>query len=142
MRRAHSTLGYRADRRYERRYEQGRNGQVRGVPMKSRLSWTAMAAVLTVAMPLMAAQGRGGRNGGDGEAQAPTEKQFAESAPAQAHVATAMKLAGADLVPQARMFCTNTGPLRLALARQAAGLPPIDNYVIEPTRVFDNMYFL
>lgn len=102
-----------------------------------------IAAFLAVSTPLpAAAQGRGGRGGGDGEAKAPTEKQFSESAAAQAHVATAMKLAGTDLVPQAKMFCTATGPLRLALARQAAGLPPVENYVIEPTRVFDNMYFL
>jgi metallo-beta-lactamase class B len=53
-----------------------------------------------------------------------------------------MKLAGSDLAPQAKMFCTPTGPLRLALARQAAGLPPVENYTIEPTRVFDNMYFI
>ena len=53
-----------------------------------------------------------------------------------------MKLAGSDLLPQAKMFCTATGPLRLALARQAAGLPPVENAVIEPTRVFDNMYFI
>ena len=40
------------------------------------------------------------------------------------------------------MFCTATGPLRLAVARQQAGLPQLENYVIEPTRVFDNMYFI
>ena len=32
--------------------------------------------------------------------------------------------------------------MRLALARQAAGLPPVPNTVIEPTRVFDNLYFI
>ena len=53
-----------------------------------------------------------------------------------------MKLAGTDLLPQAKMFCTPTGRLRLALARQAAGLPPVPNAVIEPVRVFDNMYFI
>ena len=90
------------------------------------------------------AQGRGGRGGRGGGADpgVPTEKQWAESAEAQRRVAAAMKLAGSDLVPQAKMFCTATGPLRLALARQAAGLPPIENYTIEPTRVFDNMYFI
>src|SRR5687767_8754476 len=91
------------------------------------------------------AQGRGGRGGGSGRGggpEFPTEKQWAESAEAQRRVAAAMKLAGSDLIPQAKMFCTPTGPQRLALARQAAGLPPIENYVIEPTRVFDNMYFI
>jgi metallo-beta-lactamase class B len=86
--------------------------------------------------------GRGGRGGGGADPGVPTEKQWAESAEAQRRVAVAMKLAGSDLIPQAKMFCTATGPLRLALARQAAGLPPIENYVIEPTRVFDNMYFI
>ena len=28
------------------------------------------------------------------------------------------------------------------MRRRAAGLPPIENYTIEPTRVFDNMYFI
>jgi metallo-beta-lactamase class B len=72
----------------------------------------------------------------------PTEEQWMASAEAQRRVATAMTLAGSDLVPQAQSFCTATGPLRLALARQAAGLPPIENYTVEPTRVFDNMYFI
>jgi len=103
-----------------------------------------VAAVIQVGL---AAQGRGGRGGrgaaagGDDEA-VPTEKQFAESAEAQRLVAEAMKIAGSDLAPQAKMFCTATGPLRLALARQAAGLPPVPNATIEPTRVFDNMYFI
>lgn len=90
------------------------------------------------------AQGRGGRGGGGrgGGPEFPTEKQWAESAEAQRRVATAMKIAGSDLLPQARMFCTPTGPQRMALARQAAGLPPVENYVIEPTRVFDNLYFI
>ena len=30
----------------------------------------------------------------------------------------------------------------MAVARQAAGLPPMPNTVVEPTRVFDNMYFI
>ncbi|MDA1183340.1 MAG: MBL fold metallo-hydrolase [Acidobacteria bacterium] len=86
------------------------------------------------------AQGRGGRGGGP--QTVPTQEQWVASAEAQRRVATAMTLAGSDLVPQAESFCTATGPLRLALARQAAGLPPIENYTIEPTRVFDNMYFI
>jgi metallo-beta-lactamase class B len=106
----------------------------------------AVAVCMTAAMQLhLEAQGRGARGGRGGEAAdptVPTEKQWTESAEAQRHVAAAMKLAGTDLVPQAKMFCTATGPLRLALARQAAGLPPVPNAVIEPTRVFDNLYFI
>ena len=88
------------------------------------------------------AQGRGGRGGRGGPPTVPTEEQWVASAEAQRRAATAMTLAGSDLVPQAEIFCTSTGPLRLALARRAAGLPTIENYTIEPTRVFDNMYFI
>ena len=75
-------------------------------------------------------------------AQFPTDEQFAASEAAQAHVATAMALAGTDLVEEAGSFCTATGPRRPALNRRAAGLPPEPNRVIEPTRVFDNLYYL
>jgi metallo-beta-lactamase class B len=89
--------------------------------------------------------GRGGRGGGGGggdEETVPTQQQWDQSDEVKRRVANAMKIAGTDLIPQAKMFCTPTGPLRLALARQAAGLPPVPNAVIEPTRVFDNMYFI
>ena len=113
---------------------------------KKCVAGMAVVVCMTAAMRLhLEAQGRGGRAGRGGEAAdptVPTEKQWTESAEAQRHVAAAMKLAGTDLVPQAKMFCTATGPLRLALARQAAGLPPVPNTVIEPTRVFDNLYFI
>jgi metallo-beta-lactamase class B len=85
------------------------------------------------------AQGRGGRGGGP---EFPTAKQFAESTVAQKHVAAAMALAKSDLVNEAKAFCTATGPQREALARQAAGLPPIADYVLEPTRVFENLYYI
>ena len=86
--------------------------------------------------------GRGGGRGGDETGATPTQQQWDASAEAQQRVAAAMKIAGTDLVPQAKMFCTATGPQRMAVARQAAGLPPIPNYTIEPVRVFDNMYFI
>jgi len=92
----------------------------------------------------VAAQGRGGRGaGGRGNAlEFPTDLQWSSNAETQRRVAVAMKIAGSDLVPQAKMFCTATGPQRMAVARQAAGLPPMPNYTVEPTRVFDNMYFI
>jgi hypothetical protein len=68
-------------------------------------------------------QGRGGR--GAAPDPFPTAKQWADSKEAQAHVAKAMTLAKSDLVNEAKAFCTPTGPQRVALARQAAGLPPI-----------------
>jgi metallo-beta-lactamase class B len=96
--------------------------------------------VLALATASIVAQGRGGR--GRGGPEFPTEQQWSNNAETQRRVAAAMTLAGTDLVPQAKMFCTATGPQRMAVARQAAGLPPIPNYTIEPVRVFDNMYFV
>ena len=34
-----------------------------------------------------------------------------------------MKIGGSDMADTAKWFCTNTGPQRVALARQAQGLP-------------------
>ncbi len=105
--------------------------------------------VVLLAVPLPAsAQGNGGGRGGrgrggdDAEPGVPTQQQWAASAEAQRRVAEAMKIAGTDLAPQAKMFCTPTGPLRMALARQAAGLPPMPNRTVDPVRVFDNMYWI
>jgi metallo-beta-lactamase class B len=53
-----------------------------------------------------------------------------------------MKLAGSDLLTEAKTFCTPTGPQRPLNARQAAGLPPEPNRLLEPTRIFDNMYYI
>ncbi len=98
-----------------------------------------MAAALSVSLD---AQGRGGRGGGRGAPETPTEAQWSSNAETQKRIATATKIAGSDLAPQARMFCTATGPQRMAVARQAAGLPPMPNVVVEPTRVFDNMWWI
>jgi len=88
------------------------------------------------------AGGGRGRGGGDVEPGVPTPQQWASSAETQRRVAEAMKIAGTDLAPQAKMFCTATGPLRMALAREAAGLPPMPNRTVDPVRVFDNMYWI
>src|SRR4029450_7276783 len=70
------------------------------------------------------AQGRGARAGGaPAEDAFPTAEQFANSEEAQAHVAAATKIGGSDMADTAKWFCTNTGPQRVALARQAQGLP-------------------
>jgi metallo-beta-lactamase class B len=89
-------------------------------------------------------RGRGAGPGarGGGQPEFPTELQWSSNAETQRRVAAAMKIAGSDLAAQAKMFCTATGPQRMAVARQAAGLPPVPNYTVEPVRVFDNMYFI
>lgn len=103
----------------------------------------AVVVIVAAAMAItLGAQGRGGRGGGAGEVGVPTEQQWSGNAEAQQRVAAAMKIAGSDLQPQAKMFCTATGPLRMAVARQRAGLPPMPNVVVEPTRVFDNMWWI
>ena len=101
-----------------------------------------VVAVCTVAV-VQAQGGRqgGGRGGGQGD-QFPSARQFADSAQTQQHVAAAMKIAGTDLVNEAKAFCTPTGPQRPALARQAAGLPPEPDRLLEPVKIFENLYYL
>ncbi|MDH3508870.1 MAG: MBL fold metallo-hydrolase [Gammaproteobacteria bacterium] len=72
----------------------------------------------------------------------PTEAQFEASSQAQGLVRTARALVGDDLQREFANVCTHTGPQRAALARQQAGLPPIENYVVEPTKIFDDMWYL
>ena len=106
----------------------------------------AAAAALAILQSPVTAQGDAGRAGGGRGAAAPspfpTAKQWADSKDTQAHVATAMMLAKTDLVTEAKAFCTPTGPQRLGLARQTAGLPPIEDRAVDPIKVFDNLYYL
>lgn len=71
----------------------------------------------------------------------PTDRQMAASREAQKHIAAAMALAKPDLLEEAKVMCTATGPRRPAVIRQAAGLPPEPQAVIEPTKLFDNLYY-
>jgi len=88
-------------------------------------------------------QGRGGRAGGAPVAEAfPTAEQFANSKDAQAHVAAAMKIGGSDMADTAKWFCTATGPQRVALARQAAGLPRLPTVQEGPIKLFDNLTYI
>src|SRR4029453_9639697 len=105
---------------------------------------TLIVAILTPVLAVhLSAQQRGRGAGGQGNApEFPTDLQWSSNAETQRRVATAMKIASSDLLPQAKMFCTATGPQRMAVARQAAGLPPMPNVVVEPTRVFDNMWWI
>lgn len=101
-----------------------------------------LAVFVMATCAVAVAQAQGGR-GGRGQAnQFPDARQFAESAAAQQHVAAAMKIAGTDLVNEAKAFCTPTGPQRPALVRQAAGLKPEPDRPLEPIRVFENLYYL
>ncbi len=95
----------------------------------------AIGAALMLQAPV-AAQ-RGGR-----PPVFPTKEQFAASAEAQKHVAAARKIAGTDLVKEFENTCSSTGPQRVALARQDAGLPPLKDYTVEPTKIFDNVWFM
>ena len=72
----------------------------------------------------------------------PAESQFEASAAAQRIVRDARAFIGNDLEREYANMCTHTGPQRMALARQQAGLPPVENYVVEPTKVFDNLWFV
>src|ERR1700690_1513942 len=72
----------------------------------------------------------------------PTKAQFAASAEAQKHVEAARTIAGTDLQTEFANTCSSTGPQRVALARQDAGLPPLKDYTVEPVRIFDNVWFM
>ena len=118
---------------------------------KKILTGLVIACVAAVPPAYVAAQGAraggqaGARGGGRGAAAAPafpTAKQFAESKQAQVHVAAAMVMAQNDLVAEAKAFCTATGPQRPALAAQQAGLTPEPDRLLEPIKVFENLYYI
>lgn len=72
----------------------------------------------------------------------PTKQQFAASAAAKRHVEAARAIAGTDLLKEFENTCSSTGPQRVALARQDAGLPPLQDYTVEPMKIFDNVWFM
>ena len=101
--------------------------------LRNVLAATAVAVTIVVASQLeLRAQGQG----------VPTSEALASSEEAQRHIAAAMGLAGSDLVNEAEALCSPAGPRRTALVRQAAGLPPVEDYVMEPTRLFENLYYI
>ena len=108
--------------------------------LKSMLA--GIVIVATCAVAALQSQGAGRGGGQAARPEFPTAKQFGESKEAQRHVATAMTLAKSDLVNEAKAFCTPTGPQRVALARQAAGLPAVPDVTLEPIKIFDNLYYL
>ena len=108
--------------------------------MRNRLSCGVLVAVGSVLLlqPMVDAQ----RGGGAGPVRFPTKAQFDASAEAQKHVAAARKIAGGDLVKEFENHCSSTGPQRVALAREAAGQAPAKDYTVEPTKMFDNMWYV
>ena len=76
------------------------------------------------------------------KAQTVTADMLAASDDAQRHIASAMASAGDDLAREAEALCSAEGTGRAVLVREAAGLPLIEDHVVEPTRVFENLYFI
>ena len=95
-----------------------------------------LSGLAVVALTVLAAPQAGLR------AQTLTADALAASDVAQRHIASAMALAGDDLVREAEALCSAAGTGRATLVRQAAGLPLIEDHVVEPTRVFENLYFI
>ena len=110
----------------------------------------ALGVAMVLQLPVLAqdqaagGRGQGGRAGGRGAAPAefPTKEAFENSKDAQTHVANAMKIGGKDMADTAKWFCTATGPQRVALARQAAGLPPLPVETLGPIKLFDNLTYI
>jgi len=74
----------------------------------------------------------------------PTDDQYRNSKEAQALVKKAFDAAGNDWRLQERFekSCGALGPQRPALIRQNAGLPGEPRRVMEPVKIFDNMYYI
>jgi metallo-beta-lactamase class B len=108
--------------------------------LKRLLAGFAIAASITGFHSQASAQ----RGGAAQDPDEPTEQQMAESKEAQRHIAAAMAIAKEtkpDLVEETKVMCTNTGPRRPAVIRQLQGLPAEPQAVIEPTKLFDNLYY-
>jgi len=108
--------------------------------LKNVLTGTIVMAC--AASMVLAQGGQGGGRGRGAQEAFPTPQQFTSSKQTQQHIATAMKMAQSDLVADAKAFCTPTGPQRPALARQAAGLAPEPDRLVEPIRMFENLYYV
>jgi len=112
---------------------------------KSFAGMVAIPVVIALSQLAVAAQdqGRGGRAGGaPAQDNFPTAEQFANSKDAQVHVAAATKIGGTDMADTAKWFCTNTGPQRVALARQAQGLPRLPTMAEGPIKLYDNLTYI
>ena len=107
--------------------------------MRIRIVVTGLLAIgIAAALHAPAAAQRAG--GASRPPAFPTKEQFDASAEAQKHVAAAKKLAGTDLQTEFENTCSYTGPERVVLRRERLGLPPMKDYTVEPTKIFDNVY--
>jgi metallo-beta-lactamase class B len=112
--------------------------------MRTRILTVAIAAsaAFTLQSAAVAQRGGGGGAGGDAAPRFPTKPQFEASADAQKIVAEVRARVGADLQKEFENTCSAAGPQRAALARESAGLPPAKDYTVEPTKMFDNMWYV
>jgi metallo-beta-lactamase class B len=72
----------------------------------------------------------------------PTAQQMADSKEAQQHLEKALALAKPDLLTEEQNVCSPTGPQRPAALRAAAGQAAVLHALVEPTRIFDNLYYI
>ena len=102
----------------------------------------ALTGVVVATSAALMLQGSIAAQRGGGPPRFPTAEQFEASADAQRIVAAVRARVGADLQAEFEMVCSGPGAVRAALRRQAAGLPPIEDYAVEPTKVFDNVWYV
>lgn len=109
----------------------------------------AAFAATTLQMEVSAQQGRGGGPAAGGTTAAngrgyPTAEEYANSKEAQAHVAKAKAIAGTDakLIMRWENTCGALGPQRPALEAQNAGQKPAPPKVVEPVKLFDNLWYI
>jgi metallo-beta-lactamase class B len=109
----------------------------------------ATCAAVALQMDVSAQQGRGGAPAAGGTIAAsgrgyPTAEEYANSKEAQAHVAKAKAIAGNDAKLQMRFenTCGALGPQRPALEAQNAGQKPAPPKVVEPVKLFDNLWYI
>src|SRR5687768_17375710 len=109
----------------------------------------AACAAVALQMDVNAQQGRGGAPAAGGTIAAsgrgyPTAEEYANSKEAQAHVAKAKAIAGNDAKLQMRFenTCGALGPQRPALEAQNAGQKPAPPKVVEPVKLFDNLWYI
>jgi metallo-beta-lactamase class B len=105
--------------------------------LKRVLTGVAVATSAALMLQIPIAAQRGG-----GPPRFPTAQQFEASADAQKIVAAVRATVGTDLRREFEMVCSGPGAVRAALVRQAAGLPPLEDYTVEPTKVFDNVWYV
>ena len=109
----------------------------------------AACTALALQLDVNAQQGRGGAPAAGGTTAAngrgyPTAEEYANSKEAQAHVAKAKAIAGNDAKLQMRFenTCGALGPQRPALEAQNAGQKPAPPKVVEPVKLFDNLWYI